>query len=155
MRRYLAPSVDSDEEESEADDGVGKPWARIVERPWGPPLTHAGQVQTVMCDRAVVEHTVCLNRRLPRIMAYPCARCLETGAGVAKVAGVIRFDVEWLSLDARQQHELRVSSHESQTCVPDGTVHDPGREAIINLKYMLQLPQSTGNDISIVCSLLS
>ena len=153
MRRYLVPSVDSDEEGSEADDGVGKPWARIVERPWDPPLTHAGQVKTAMFDRAVVEHTICLNRRLPRIMTYPCVRWLETIAGVAKVAGVIRFEVEWLSLDARQQHDLCVSSHESQTCVPDGTVHDPGREAIINLKYLVQLPQSTANGISIVCSL--
>ena len=64
MRRYLVPSVDTDDEESEADDGVGKPWARIVERPWGPLLTHAGQVKTVIIDTAVVEHIVCINLRL-------------------------------------------------------------------------------------------
>ena len=121
MRRYLVPSVDSDEEESEADDGVGKPWARIVERPWDPPLTHAGQVQTAMFDRALVEHTVCLNRRLPRIMTYPCVRWLETIAGVAKVAGVIRFGLECLSLELRQKHEFWARSHESHPCLPNET----------------------------------
>jgi len=67
----------------------GRAWVPSTDTPWDPPMTEIGRRQASALGRAAVRHVHRLG--LPpicRVFASPFVRCFETGAMVAKEAGL-------------------------------------------------------------------
>ncbi|CAE8704882.1 unnamed protein product [Polarella glacialis] len=74
---------------------AGQAWIGTAERPWDPPLTRSGRLQAAALGRAIARHGERLGLPpLTRIFTSPFVRCFQTGADVAKIAGLASMCVE-------------------------------------------------------------